>query len=390
MKLDSYTITPEAVSLLETFINTPSVTGYEQPGQGIWMQEMKKISDRVERDAYGSAAAFLKAGGEQGTGKQGSAEEDAGKKGSKDAKKGADQGPLTVMIEAHCDEIGLVVQHIAENGFITLNRIGGSDSTIARARRVYIHGRKGTVFGVTGHTAIHLQDTKNGGGKEPSWKEIYADIGATSREEALEMVQIGDAATYADQFEQLNEQIVVGRALDNRIGGFILHQVFTLLRASGDRLKVNVIALNAVQEEVGGYGARMMSYRLMPDIALVTDVTHATDIPGIDQRAHGQVSLGKGPSVQHGGANHPTVVKQLEKAAGKAGVALQHEATSVRTGTDTDSIFHQKGGIPSALVSIPLRYMHSPVEMAHLGDVEGCVRLITQWILSLKESSRIV
>lgn len=341
---------------LEELLITPSPTGYESKGQKVWMEYLSQFSDKVESDPYGSAIAKI------------------------------DTSPdvMTVMLEAHADEIGMVVQHISDDGFIYLNKLGGSDSTIARAKRVFIYGKNGKVSGVTGNTAIHLQDKKNGGGKEPSWKDIFVDIGATSKEEALEAVQIGDPVTYADDIEYLNEDIITARALDNRIGGFAVAQAMKQIYKNKKNLAVNVIALNSVQEEVGGFGARMMSYRHMPDAAIVTDVTHATDSPGIDHREHGQVKLGSGPTVQHGGANHPKLVELIEAAAQKNEIDLQHEATSVRTGTDTDSIFYQRTGIPSALVSVPIRYMHSPVETASLKDLEQLIQLMAESVLSME------
>ncbi|MGD8428745.1 MAG: M20/M25/M40 family metallo-hydrolase, partial [Balneolaceae bacterium] len=187
-----------------------------------------------------------------------------------------------------------------------------------------------------------------------------------------------------DDYDYLSDNILSGRALDNRIGGFMIAQVLRKLHERRDELKVNVVALNSVQEEVGGYGARMMSYRLEPDLALVTDVTHATDTPGIDHKEHGLINLGNGPVIQHGGANHPKIVEFLEKVSTQEEINVQHEATSVRTGTDTDSIFYQKTGIPSALISLPLRYMHSPVETASMKDVETLIELMTESVLSLK------
>jgi len=340
---------------LEELLITPSPTGYESGGQKLWMDYLSEFTDKVEADAYGSAVAKLTT--------------------SSDV--------MTVMLEAHADEIGMVVQHISDEGFIYLNKLGGSDSTIARAKRVFIHGKEGRVTGVVGNTAIHLQDKKNGGGKQPEWKDIFVDIGAESKEEALEMVQIGDPVTYTDEVEYLNDEIITARALDNRIGGFAIAQVMKRLASARKDLKVNVIALNSVQEEVGGFGARMMSYRHMPDAAIVTDVTHATDSPGIDSREHGLVKLGKGPTVQHGGANHPAVVAHIESAAEANKIDIQHEATSVRTGTDTDSIFYQRTGIPSALVSVPIRYMHSPVETASLNDLEKMIELMTESVLAM-------
>ncbi len=195
---------------------------------------------------------------------------------------------------------------------------------------------------------------------------------------------MGDPVVYTDELEFLNDDIVTGRALDNRVGGFTIAQVFKNLSKRKKELKVNVMALNSVQEEVGGFGARMMSFRHMPDAAIVTDVTHATDSPGINNKEHGTITLGGGPSVQHGGANHPAVVRLIEETAEKKEISIQHEATSVRTGTDTDSIFYQKTGIPSALISLPLRYMHSPVETASVKDIRALINLMTETVLEIK------
>lgn len=341
---------------LEELLVTPSPTGFETAGQKVWKDYVEEFADEVQTDTYGSAVAKLNT--------------------SFDV--------ITVMLEAHCDEIGMIVQHITDDGFVFINKLGGSDSTIARAKRVFIHSRDGIVSGVVGNTAIHLQDNKNGGGKQPEWKDIYVDIGAKSKEEALKMVQIGDPITYSDDYEYLSDDILTGRALDNRIGGFMIARVLQNLQQRRDELKVNVMALNSVQEEVGGYGARMMSYRLEPDMALVTDVTHATDTPGIDNKQHGLINLRKGPVIQHGGANHPKIVEFLEGVSKKSEIDVQHEATSVRTGTDTDSIFYQKTGIASALISLPLRYMHSPVEMASMKDVDALINLMTEAVLALE------
>lgn len=340
---------------LENLLITPSPTGFESEGQKVWKKYVDQFADEVEADAYGSACAKLNT--------------------SFDV--------VTVMLEAHCDEIGMIVQHITDSGFVYINKLGGSDSTIARAKRVNIHAKEGVVSGVTGNTAIHLQDKKNGKGSQPAWKDIYVDIGASSREEALNMVQVGDPITYADEYDYLSDDIITGRALDNRIGGFMIAQVLRKLNERREELNVNVVALNSVQEEVGGYGARMMSYRIEPDLSLVTDVTHATDTPGINHKEHGLVKLGEGPSIQHGGANHPKIVAYIEGISEQKEIDIQHEATSIRTGTDTDSIFYQKTGIPSALISLPLRYMHSPVETASLNDVDSLVNLMTESVLSL-------
>ncbi len=343
------------LQFLETLLTTPSPTGYETAGQKVWIDYVQKFSDSVDTDFYGSAAAFLK----------------------------KDEDAITVMIEAHCDEIGMVVQYIDESGFIYITRIGGSDPTIARARKVNIHTRNGIVTGVIGNTAIHLQNRNNQ--KAPEWKDLFIDIGVSKREEAEEMVQIGDPITYADDVEFLNDDLVVGRAIDNRIGGFIIAHALSELAARKKELNVNVIALNAVQEEIGGYGARMMAHRLRPDVALVTDVTHATDTPGINKKEHGGTKLGKGPVLTHGTANQLKVVEFLEMTASEHKIDVQHEASSIRTGTDTDSIFYSRDGIPSALISTPMRYMHSPTEMISLEDAYRVSDLMQKTILGLKK-----
>jgi putative aminopeptidase FrvX len=347
-------MTPKQRAFLEQLLITPSPVGFESAGQRVWIDHLTPMADEMIVDAYGSAAARLEVKGAQ----------------------------KTILLEAHCDEIGMVVQHIDESGFVYVNRLGGSDPTIARAKRVSIHTRQGVVSGVVGNTAIHLQERDSN--KQPAWKDLFVDIGVGSREEALALVQIGDPITYAGDFEYLSDDLVTARALDNRIGGFIIARAFENLKKARKSLKVNVIALNSVQEEIGGFGARMMSYRLRPDAAIVTDVTHATDTPGINHKEHGLVKLGGGVSIQHGAANHPALVRMLEDVAVAAGMAVQHEATSLRTGTDTDSIFHSRSGIPSALISTPLRYMHSPAELVSLADVESVVQLMTAFVLALK------
>lgn len=340
---------------LENLLITPSPTGWEKAGVQVWKNYVEKFSDEVVTDAYGSCAAKI------------NTNEDA----------------TTIMLEAHCDEIGMVVQHINEQGFVFINKLGGSDATIARAKKVFIHNKRGRVVGVTGNTAIHLQTKKNGGGAQTAWKDIYVDIGVNTKDEALELIQIGDPITFSSDLEFLNDHILTARAIDNRMGGFIIAEALSRLSERRSELNVNVIALNSIQEEVGGFGAKMMSYRFMPDVALVTDVTHATDSPGIDQKQHGTVTLGGGPTIQHGGANHPKVVDFLEGVCEKMEITVQHEATSVRTGTDTDSIFYQKTGIPSALISLPLRYMHSPVEVCSMKDVQELIKIMVEAVLAM-------
>jgi endoglucanase len=337
-------------------LDTPSPTGFETPGQKKWAAHVQPFADRVESDPYGNVWATLDG-----------------------------DGP-TVMLEAHADEIGFMVKYITDGGFIHVDRIGGSDWAIARGKRVRILGAKGDVLGVVGNTAIHLRDRKDGE-KAPKLEELFIDIGASSKEEVAERgVRVGHPAVYSESVESLTEGRLIGRALDNRLGGFVVAQA--LKNLAKEERRSTVVGLNAVQEEIGGNGARMAAYRLDPDVALVLDVTHATDSPGISKEKHGEVTLGGGPSITHGTVNHPKVVERLIEVAEQEDIPLQHEASSRFSGTDTDVIFHTKTGIPSALISIPMRYMHSTIETVDLGDVEHAVRLMTAFARSISADDR--
>ena len=345
----------EALSFLQALIEAPSPSGFERRGQQQWGNFVKRYADSVESDAYGNQWAVLE---------------------------GTDPDAPSVMLEAHADEIGFMVRYIDEKGFIYITRIGGTDRAIVRSKRVRILGDKGEVIGVTGNVAIHLRDTKED--KIPEWHELYIDIGASSREEVHERgIRVGHPAVFADSVEEIGAYRLAGRALDNRIGGFMV--AMALRSLAQKRPKGTVYVVNAVQEEIGGYGARMVAYRLHPSRALVTDVTHATDSPGIDPKEHGEVKLGGGPTLTHGSANHPELVALLERIAEEEGVSVQHEATSTRTGTDTDDIFTVRGGIPSVLLSLPMRYMHSTVEMIDKRDVEACVTLMERFAHRVSE-----
>ncbi len=335
-------------------LRTPSPTGFEAPGQRLWAARAAAQADRVESDAYGSAWA------------------------TRDGKKDAP----TVLLEAHADEIGFAIKYVTDEGFLRVDRIGGSDHAIARARRIMFLGSKGPVPGVLGNTAIHLRDRKDEE-KVPKVEELFVDVGASSKEEVAELgLRVGQPGVYAEAVEMLTDTRVTGRALDNRLGGFVLTQVLAEL-AGGKKHAAAVTALNAVQEEIGGNGARMAAYAIEPDVAVVLDVTHATDSPGIEKAKHGDVRLGGGPSVTHGTVNHPAVVERLIEVAEQNDIPLQHESSSRFSGTDTDVIFTTRRGIPSALVSIPMRYMHSTVETVDLADVEHTVALLAAFARSV-------
>jgi len=291
------------------------------------------------------------------------------------------------MLEAHADEIGFIIKQITKEGFLRIDRIGGSDTATARGRRLQILGDKEPVRGIIGNTAIHLRADSRGDEKAPKIHELYVDVGAANPEEVAALgLRVGHPAVYADQAEQLGSHYVVSRALDNRIGGYILSQVLANLSQRKEALRSTLYAVNAVQEEIGGHGAKMVAHRLMPDICIVLDVTHATDTPGIDQAQHGDTKLGAGPSVTHGTCNHPAVIARMLEVAQQLKIPIQHESSSRYSGTDTDVIFQTREGIPSALVSLPLRYMHSVVEMSDLNDVKQVIALLTAFVESISET----
>jgi putative aminopeptidase FrvX len=338
-------------------LETPSPTGFEMRGQQVWADWVKSFAPQVACDSYGSTWATLPG-----------------------------KSKRIIMLEAHADEIGYMIKHIDAKGFIRIDRIGGSDSATARGRRLTILGDKGSVSGIIGNTAIHLRRDEAGSEKAPAVHDLWVDVGASSAAEVAEMgLRVGHPAVYQDGPMELSNKRLIGRALDNRIGSYIIAQVLKRLASESKKPAFTVICLNAVQEEIGGNGAVMATYRLKPDLCVCLDVTHATDTPGIDANKFGSVKLGEGPTVCHGSCNHPLLVQRLIDTAAKGKLPLQHEASSRFTGTDTDKIFHSREGIPSALVSLPLRCMHSVVETAHLDDIQHTIDLLTQLVLSLRE-----
>lgn len=352
----------EATTFLLDLLDTPSPTGFELAGQRKWAGYVRQFADRIENDSYGTAWATL------------------------DARAGGKK-PKRIMLEAHADEIGFIIKQITKEGYLRVDRIGGSDIATARGRRVQFLGERGPVRGIIGNTAIHLRKDSLTDEKAPKVHELYVDIGATSADEVRDLgLRVGHPAVYADNAELFGNNHLVGRAIDNRIGGFILAETVKRLGERRETLRSTVHAVNAVQEEIGGNGARMIAHRLMPDVCIVLDVTHATDTPGIEHAQHGEVKLGSGPSITHGTCNHPLVIARLLDCASRLEIPIQHERSSRYSGTDTDVIFNVREGIPSALVSLPLRYMHSVVEMADLRDVEKVVALLAAFVESVGEA----
>jgi len=345
----------QSLSFLRTLVNTPSPVGHEARGQRVWLDYVKEFADETFSDAYGNCVAVLNKGGSP-----------------------------RLMLAGHADEIAMAVNYITEEGFIHIRKMGGVDAAISKAQRVIIHTRNGPVKGVVGNVAPHLMREEKDP-KPPKMHDLFIDIGAPSRKEAERLVRIGDPITLTDEFDLLRSDLAVARAFDNRIGTFAVAEALRLLKQTGGRLAPEVCAVSNVQEEVGLLGARQIAYSLEPDVALVVDVTHATDCPTINKQQHGDVRLGKGPAITHGGCNHPDVVARVESVAKAKKIPLQHEATSGTSGTDTDVIFWTRGGIASALISLPNRYMHSPVEVVNLKDLEMIPELLAGFASSLKK-----
>jgi endoglucanase len=345
----------QSLRFLQTLLNTPSPSGFETRGQRVWLEYARKYADDTETDAYGNAVAWLNRGGSP-----------------------------RLMLAAHADEIAMTVNLINEQGFLYVRRVGGIDPAITKAQRVTIHSRRGPVRGVVGNVAPHLMRL-DGEPKPPKIHDLFIDIGAASRKEAEKLVRVGDPITLVDEFEILRGDLAVARAFDNRIGTFAVAETLRLLRDHGRKLKAEVCAVSNIQEEVGCLGARQIAYSLEPNAALVVDVTHATDYPTVSQSQHGDIRVGRGPTLTHGGPNHAEIVARLEKIAADNKIHLQHEAISSSSGTDTDVIFWTRGGIPSALISLPNRYMHSPVEVVSLKDLAQIPVLLSAFALSLKK-----
>jgi putative aminopeptidase FrvX len=339
---------------LEAYINNASPTGFEAEGQKLWLDYMKPYVDEHFVDTYGTAVAVINPKAE-----------------------------YRVVIEAHADEISWFVNYITSDGFIYLKRNGGVDHQIAPSKRVNIHTKKGIVKAVFGWPAIHTREP----GKEeaPTLKNIFLDCGCTTKEEVEKLgVHVGCVVTYPDEFMVLNDRYYVGRALDNRIGGFMIAEVARLIKENKTKLPFGLYITNSVQEEVGLRGAEMIAQRIKPNVAICTDVCHDSQTPMLSKIVNGDLSCGKGPVVTYGPAVQNNLLNQIIDAAEKNKIPFQRAAVSRATGTDTDAFAYSSGGIASALVSLPLRYMHTTVEMVEKTDVENVIKLIFESLKTIK------
>lgn len=348
-------VTETSLAFLERYINNPSPTGFEWRGQQMWLEYLKPYIDDYYIDNYGTTVGIINP-----------------------------KADYKVVIEAHADEISWFVNYITNDGLIYVIRNGGSDHQIAPSKRVNIHTDNGVVKAVFGWPAIH---TRLGGEKEeaPTLKNIFLDCGCTSKEEVEKLgIHVGCVITYEDEFMVLNDRYYVGRALDNRVGGFMIAEVARLLKENNKSLPFGLYIVNAVQEEIGLRGAEMIAHHIKPNLAIITDVTHDTSTPMINKIVQGDLACGKGPVVSYAPAVQNNLNKLLVETAQKAEIPFQRQASSRSTGTDTDAFAYSNDGVPSALISLPLRYMHTTVEMIHKEDVDNVIRLIYETLLNIK------
>ncbi|HCY90191.1 MAG TPA: peptidase M42 [Chitinophagaceae bacterium] len=341
---------------LRNYINNASPTGFEKNGQQIWMDYLRPYADEFFTDPYGTAVGVINPG-----------------------------AAFKVVIEAHADEISWFVNYISPEGLIYLKRNGGVDHQIAPSMRVMIHGKKGIVKAVFGWPAIHTR-LGNADNKEPQPKvdNLFLDCGARSKKEVEALgVHVGAVVTYVDGYDELAHDYLIGRAFDNRIGGFMIAEVARLLKQNKIKLPYSLYVVNAVQEEIGLRGAEMIARRIKPDVAIITDVTHDSTTPMISKFIEGDCSCGNGPVLCYGPAVHNKLLDLVQDVAAKKKIQVQLRAVSRSTGTDTDSFAYANDGCPSVLVSIPLRYMHTTVKMLHKKDIEQTIRLMYETLLTI-------
>ncbi len=345
----------KSFDFLKSYINTPSPVGFETGGQKVWLNYIKDYVDTTFTDAYGTAVGVINP-----------------------------NKTFKVVIEAHADEISWFVNYISPEGFIYLKRNGGVDHQIAPSQRVIIHGKKGKVKAVFGWPAIHTRFGGNDKEQQPKVENLFLDCGARNKKEVENLgIHVGAAVTYAEGFDEVAYGNIIGRAFDNRIGGFMIAEVARLLKENKKSLPYSLYIVNAVQEEIGLRGAEMIARKIKPDIAIITDVTHDSTTPMINKLIEGDCACGKGPALVYGPAVHNKLLDLIEKVAVKNKIPLQLRSVSRSTGTDTDSFAYANDGCPSALISIPLRYMHTTVEMINKNDVENTIKLMYESVLTL-------
>jgi endoglucanase len=352
----------ESLKFLEQLLDAPSPSGYEQPAQRVFREYVAHWCDEVTTDVMGNVFARV-----------------AGK--GKDLPK--------VMVVGHTDEIGLQVKYIDDKGFLYFAAVGGVDAHLTPGKRVNVHTAAGPLAGVIGKKPIHLMDTKD---RETVVKleAQYIDIGARDKKEAQKLVRVGDAVTFESSFTRLQGDRVASRGFDDKAGCFVVAEVLRLVKASGKKLNVDLYGVSSVQEEIGLRGGTTSCYTVNPDVGICVEVDFATDQPDVEKKHNGEVALGKGPILARGANINPHLFELLTVAAEKEKIALQHTASPRATGTDANVMQISRGGVATALVKIPLRYMHTPVETVSLADLEDAARLIVAALGRIKSKEEFI
>lgn len=344
----------QAPAFLTELLAARAPSGAEFETQAVFDHHVAPAADRYQKDALGNRIATLNPDGDP-----------------------------VLMLAGHLDELGLIITYINADGFIYFDTIGGHDRIMIPGRRVIIRTSQGSVRGVTGKRAVHLMSPEDRK-KVPEIHEMWIDIGAKSKKDALARVSIGDTATYDHEFELLHGSIGTARAFDNKVGAYIVGETLIRLAAAKKRPAAQVVAVGTAQEEIGVRGATTSSYAVNPHIAIAVDVGHATDHPDCDNRKYGETKLGAGPIICRGPNINPLVFERLLAAAKKAKIDYQLEADPRPTGTDARAVQMARGGVATGLISVPLRYMHTPSEMVDLADVEACVKLLVEFARALQ------
>lgn len=348
------------ITFLKRLVASPSPSGFEQPAQQVVRAEIQQFADEVHTDVMGNVIATLNPSGRP-----------------------------RAMLTAHCDELGFLIRHIDERGFLYFAPIGGFDPSTLPGERVHVHTPSGPLPGVLGRKPIHLMDSKERA-QAPNIEEMWIDIGATDKAEAQGLVPLGSVATRANQLERLRGDLVVSRGMDNKSSILAIVEAMRLLHEQRAKLQAAVFFVASVQEEIGGHGAALAAYDIDPQVALTVDVTFASDHPQTNEVTLGNVRLGSGPTITTGAMVSPRVFQLLTETAQAAGMAYQLDVQAGHTHTDNDSVRLARAGIATGLLNIPSRYMHSSSEVVSLKDIEQTGELMARFALALNEQTNLI
>ncbi|HWD38131.1 MAG TPA: M42 family metallopeptidase [Fimbriimonas sp.] len=347
----------QSLTFLRSIVDTPSPSGYEERAAAVYREYTRAFADSVSTDIHGNVAAVLNPGAE-----------------------------MKVMLAGHMDEIGFIIHYISDEGLLYFSAIGGHDSVIPVGQRVWVHGKE-RVPGVIGRKVIHLLEDEERK-KKPELKDLWIDVGAKSRAQVEEVIQLGDVVTYQYEFQPLMNDLAAARGFDNKVGSFIVAETLRLLKEDGGLDPgVGIYAVATVQEEIGLRGARTSSFSIEPQSGLAVDVNHAIDYPGVSKTRYGALDIGKGPSVMRGANANPRVFQMIREAGDAEGIPYQVDVAPGGTGTDGNAMQISRGGMAVGILGVPLRYMHTPCEVLALSDVENCARLMAAYCRRVRPDS---